>query len=137
NALVLPSYPVLAVLLAAAAWWQHDWWSLARAAIGAAALFAFYFVIAFVKPAAMGFGDVKLSGIIGGMLGYLSWSALVFGAFLGFLLGAVLGVVVIATGRGTRKTQVPFGPFMLAGALLALFVAAPLASLYHSLLTVG
>lgn len=132
NALVLPSYPVLAVLVAGSAWWQHDWWSLARAGIGAAALFGFYFLLAFLYPAGMGFGDVKLSGLIGGVLGYLSWSALVTGAFLGFLLGAVVGVAVIATRHGNRKTALPFGPFMIAGALIAVFVALPLGLLWPS-----
>ncbi len=122
NAIVLPSYPVLAVLLAGSAWWQHDWWSLARAGLGGAALFGLYALIAFVQPAGMGLGDVKLSGLIGAVLGYLSWSALIIGGFLGFLLGAVVGVALIASGRGGRKTAVPFGPFMVAGAFLALFV---------------
>jgi leader peptidase (prepilin peptidase)/N-methyltransferase len=130
NAIVLPSYPVLAVLLGAAAAVDGDWWALARAAIGAAALFGFFFAVAFAYPAGMGFGDVKLAGLIGGVLAYLSWAALVVGAFAGFLLGAVVGVALMVAGRGNRKTAVPFGPFMVAGALLALFIADPLARLY-------
>jgi leader peptidase (prepilin peptidase)/N-methyltransferase len=131
NAIVLPSYPVLAVLLAASAWYQHDWWSLARAGIGGAALYSFFFALAFAAPAAMGFGDVKLAGLVGGVLAYLSWWTLVLGAFLGFLLGAVVGVALMLAGRAGRKTALPFGPYMIAGALLALFVAAPLAGLYQ------
>lgn len=121
DAIVLPSYPVLAVLLALSAGWQHDWWSLGRAGIGAAALFGFFFLLAFVQPAAMAFGDVKLSGLIGGVLGYLSWWTLVLGGFLGFLLGALVGVALMAVGKAGRKTAVPFGPFMVAGALIAFF----------------
>jgi len=130
NAIVLPSYPVLAVALGGSAWWQHDWWSLARAGIGAAALLAFFFTVVFIHPAGMGLGDVKLSGLIGAVLGYLSWTALVLGAFLGFFLGAVVGVAVLASGRGNRKTALPFGPFMVAGALLAVFLAGPFARLH-------
>lgn len=126
NAIVLPSYPVLALALTGSAWWRHDWWPLARAGAGAAALLAFFGTLWLIHRAGMGLGDVKLSGLIGGMLGYLSWNALVLGAFTGFLLGAVLGVAVMATGRGTRKTPLPFGPFMVAGALLALFLAGPI-----------
>jgi leader peptidase (prepilin peptidase)/N-methyltransferase len=130
NAIVLPSYPVLALLLAFASAWSGDWWALARAGIGAVAMFGFFFAVAFAYPAGMGFGDVKLAGLVGGALAYLSWAALVVGAFLGFLLGALVGVGLMLAGRGGRKTAVPFGPFMAAGALLALFVADPLATLY-------
>jgi leader peptidase (prepilin peptidase) / N-methyltransferase len=134
NAVVLPSYPVVAVLLFGATLWTHDWSALARAGIGAAALFGFYFLLATVYPAGMGFGDVKLAGILGAVLGYLSWASLIIGAFGGFLLGAMVGVVVMAAGRGSRKTSLPFGPFMIAGALLAFGVADRLADLYlHAL----
>ncbi|MFL6144149.1 MAG: prepilin peptidase [Labedaea sp.] len=125
NALVLPSYPVLVVLLLGATLAVGDWPAMTRAGIGAVALFGLYFLLAVVHPAGMGWGDVKLSGLIGLMLGYLSWAALVVGAFAGFLLGAVAGVVVLVSRRGDRKTALPFGPFMLAGALLAMFVADP------------
>jgi len=122
NAIVLPSYPVLAIALTAAAWWRHDWWPLGRAGIGAAALLVFFGGAWLIHPTGLGLGDVKLSGLVGGVLGYLSWNALMLGAFLGFLLGAVLGVAVMASGRGTRKTALPFGPFMILGTLLALFL---------------
>ena len=129
NSIVLPSYPVLAVLLVASAAWQQDWWSLVRAAIGAAALFGFYLAVALLYPAGMQFGDVKLAGIVGGVLAYLSWSALLLGAFGAFLLGSVVGLAVIASGQGGRKTALPFGPFMIGSAVLALFVAEPIARL--------
>lgn len=125
NAIVLPSYPLIAGLLALSAWWQQDWWSLARAAIGGGALLAFYLAVALAYPAGMQFGDVKLSGILGGALAYLSWSTLLAGAFGGFLLGGLFGIALIATGRGGRKTAVPFGPFMVAAALLAVLLPVP------------
>ena len=137
NAIVLPSYPVLAALLAGASANRHEWWPLARSGIGAAALFAFYLVLALAYPSGMGFGDVKLAGLLGGVLAYLSWSALVVGAFLGFLLGAVVGVAVIAAGRGSRKTALPFGPAMLAGALLAVLLADPIAGWYGQFTPTG
>ncbi|MBE1494486.1 leader peptidase (prepilin peptidase)/N-methyltransferase [Amycolatopsis lexingtonensis] len=133
DAIVLPSYPVLAVLLGASAWYRDDWWALARAGIGGAALFAFYLLLAFAYPKGMGFGDVKLAGLLGGILGYLSWTALLLGAFGGFLLGAVAGVVVLAAGKGDRKTALPFGPFMIAAALIAVFAAGPLGRAYREL----
>lgn len=130
NAIVLPSYPVLAVLLTGSALWQGQWWPLARAGIGAAALFGFYLLLVMAYPKGMGWGDVKLAGLLGAVLGYLSWAALVVGAFAGFVLGAVLGVAVLLARQGDRKTALPFGPFMIAGALLAIFVADPLADAY-------
>jgi leader peptidase (prepilin peptidase) / N-methyltransferase len=133
NAIVLPSYLVVAALLTASAAWRHDWWSLARAGLGAALLSGFFYATAVLAPGAMGFGDVKLAGVLGALLGYLSWATLVIGAFAGFALGAAFGVALILARRGTRRTAIPFGPFMLAGAVLALFVAAPLARAYESL----
>lgn len=130
NAIVLPSYLVVGVLLAIASLATHDWWALGRAAIGGAALFGFYFTIMFAYPAGMGFGDVKLAGVLGGVLAYLSWSTLVVGAFGGFLLGSVGGLAVLAAGRGDRKTAIPFGPFMILAAVLAIFFGPALSDLY-------
>jgi leader peptidase (prepilin peptidase)/N-methyltransferase len=132
NRIVYPSYVVLAVLLTAAAAMSSDWAALLRAGIGATALFGFYLTIAIAYPAGMGLGDVKLSGILGALLAYLSWSALVIGAFAGFLLGALVGIAVMIAGRGGRKTALPFGPFMIAGVLIAIFAAQPLMHLYTS-----
>jgi leader peptidase (prepilin peptidase) / N-methyltransferase len=133
DVIVLPSYPVVAALLAMAAGLDHNWWALARAGIGAAALFGFYFAIAFVYPAGMGFGDVKLSGILAALLAYLSWGTLIVGAFGGFLLGGVGGVVVLAARRGDRKTAIPFGPFMIGATGIAVFIGAQLSHWYLSL----
>lgn len=130
TAIIAPSYAVLTAALAGSAWVQGDGWSLARAGIGAAALFAFYFLLVLIHPAGMGFGDVRLSGLLGGMLGYLSWSALAVGAFAGFLLGALAGVAMIVSRKGNRKTALPFGPFMIAGAMLAVFLADPIVDWY-------
>jgi leader peptidase (prepilin peptidase)/N-methyltransferase len=132
DALTLPSYPVAAVLLTAGALAAHEPFDLARAAIGGAALFLLYAVLWFVYPRGMGLGDVKLAGILGMYLGYLSWGTLAVGAFFGFALGGVLGVTLMAIGRATRKSKIPFGPFMLAGALTAVFVGSSIAHTYLS-----
>lgn len=137
NVIVLPSYGVLAALLTAAAAWQDRWSDLLRAALGASILFAVFFALALAYPAGMGFGDVKLAGLLGGVLGYLSWAAVLLGSFAGFLLGALAGVAVIVSGRGSRRTAIPFGPFMIAGALLAIFAADPIWSWYRQLGATG
>lgn len=130
NAIVLPSYAVLAILLIVAGAWQQDWSALLRALIGAAGLFAFYFLLAVVYPAGMGFGDVKLAGLIGAMLGYLSYGALIVGALAAFVLAAVVGVAMIISRRGSGKTAIPYGPYMIVGALLAVFVGDAIANAY-------
>jgi leader peptidase (prepilin peptidase) / N-methyltransferase len=135
NAIVVPSYPILLMLLAGASAWEHDWWALGRAVIGGVVLFGFYLLLVVVYPAGMGWGDVKLAGLVGGVLAFLSWQTYLVGVFAAFLLGAIVGVGVMAVGRGGRKTALPFGPFMIGGVLLAVFAAAPLASWYGALLT--
>jgi leader peptidase (prepilin peptidase)/N-methyltransferase len=135
NAIVLPSYVVGAVLLVPPVLAHGDWWSAARSLAAMAALYAFYFALAFLYPGGMGFGDVKLAGLLGLYLGWLGWSSVLIGTFTGFLVGGLAGGVLLATRRAGRKTAIPFGPAMLAGALLALFVAGPVATWYASLLT--
>jgi leader peptidase (prepilin peptidase)/N-methyltransferase len=130
DRIVLPSYAIIAALLTVAAIGEHDWWPLARAAIGAAALFTFYFTIVFAYPAGMGFGDVKLAGVLGALMGYLSWSALIVATFGAFLLGTIVGVTLIVASHGGRKTAIPFGPFMIGAALITVFATGSLAQEY-------
>ena len=121
DAIVLPSYGAALVLLALASWnpgGASDWPALGRAAIGALAMFAVYFVMLLVYPAGMGFGDVKLAGVLGMFLGWVGWGALVVGWFSAFLLGGLYSVALLATHRAQRRTGIPFGPWMLAGALV-------------------
>jgi leader peptidase (prepilin peptidase) / N-methyltransferase len=132
DVLTLPSYPIAAVLLTAGALAAHQPFDLARAAIGGVALFALYAVLWFVYPKGMGLGDVKLAGVLGMYLGYLGWGPLAVGAFFGFALGGVIGITLMATGRATRKSKIPFGPFMLSGAMAAVFFGARLAHAYVS-----
>lgn len=127
NAIVLPSYPVVLVLLGGAAVWQHDGCAWVRALIGTVALFGAYFVLAAVHPAGMGSGDVKLAGVLGGLLAYWSPATLAVGTFTAFLLGAVAGAALLVGRRCSRKTAIPFGPYMVTGALFAIFAADPAA----------
>lgn len=134
DAIVLPSYLVVGALLTIASISSGDWWALARAAIGAGALFGLYLLLALIYPAGMGMGDVKLAFVLGGLLGYLSWSAFGVGAFGGFLLGSLGGIVLLVTRRGTRKSTIPYGPYMIVAALAAVFVAHPVAHAYLRML---
>ena len=133
DALTLPSYPVAAVLLGGAALLGSDSGDYATALLGGLAMFALYFALAFAYPAGMGFGDVKLAGVLGMYLGWLGWGAWAVGTFLGFTLGGVFGIGLILVKKGGRKTAVPFGPFMLLGVLIAVLAGPELASGYADL----
>jgi leader peptidase (prepilin peptidase)/N-methyltransferase len=130
NAIVLPSYVVGAAMLGLAAAIGGDYADYLRAGLGAAALFGLYFLLAFIYPAGMGFGDVKLAGVLGMYLGWLGWAEVVTGGFLGFLFGGLVGGALMAAHRAGRKSQIPFGPFMLLGAFVAIFAGGALADLY-------
>jgi leader peptidase (prepilin peptidase)/N-methyltransferase len=133
DKIVLPSYAVAPVLLAPAVIAGHAWAAAARGLIAAVLLFAFYFVLA-VLPKGMGGGDVKLAPLLGLYLGWLGWSSVAVGAFAGFLLGGLVGATLMALKLAGRKTRIPFGPYMLAGAFLAVFAAAPIGHWYAALL---
>lgn len=130
NAIVLPSYVVAAVLLLLPAVIEGRWHEYLRAAGGGAVLYAVFFLLVFIHPAGMGFGDVKLAGVLGAYLGWLGWGVLAVGGFLGFLLGGVYGAGLMLAKRVGRKSAIPFGPFMLAGALVAVFAGQWLVDRY-------
>ncbi|MFB7912574.1 prepilin peptidase [Streptomyces sp. NPDC056061] len=89
---------------------------------GGLALGGFYFVLFLINPNGMGFGDVKLAVSLGVALGWYGWTVLIVGGFAGFLLGAVYGFGLLVLRRAGRKTGIPFGPFMITGALLGLLL---------------
>ena len=130
DALTLPSYPVVAALLALGAALGSGSGELVRALLGGLAMAGSYFALFFAHPRGMGFGDVKLSGVLGMATAWFGWGAFGVGLFAGFLLGGVWGIALLLSGRGGRKSAVPFGPFMLAGTLLAVLAGQPLADAY-------
>ena len=130
NVLVLPALLAGVLLLAAAALVRGDIPALIGAGVGGAALFAFYFLLAVIKPGGMGMGDVKLAAVLGLYLGFLGWGNLLVGAFAAFLFGGVFGVALMLMRRAGRRSQIPFGPWMIAGAWLGIFAGGFLADLY-------
>ena len=134
DAIVLPSYAVGGVLLAASSILVGDWPALVRAAIGLASLFAFYLIAALSYPGGMGFGDVKLAGVLGLYLAWLGWGEFAVGAFAAFLLGGLYAVVLLVTRRVERTGGIPFGPWMLAGAWVGVFAGGTVATAYLTLL---
>ena len=137
DAIVLPSIAVVTVLLGLAAALTGNWAQLVSTLAGAAILFVAYFTIVLIYPRGLGGGDVKLAPLLGAALGFVGWDALAVGAFAGFVLGAFYGLSLIALRRGGRKTEIPFGPFMIAGAWLGLWVGPALMHAYLSFWALG
>src|SRR2546423_2805296 len=114
--------------LAAAA--EGNGWRFGRALLGGVAFFAFLLVLNLLYPKGMGMGDVKLSFSLGLYLGWLGWGQVFLGGFLAFLLGALVGVGLIATGIKGRKDFVPFGPFLALGTVLTVLWGNPILRWY-------
>jgi leader peptidase (prepilin peptidase) / N-methyltransferase len=129
--IVYPSLAMVSALLLLAAVATGDWHRLWTAAASGAVAFALFFTINFINPRWMAFGDVRLSLLIGVGLGWLGTGTALLGFFLGFLLGAVIGIGLILTKRISRKTPVPFGVFLAAGAALAVYVGEPILRWYR------
>lgn len=134
NAIVLPAYAVGTALLTLACVLGSDWWALLRALIGMTALYLFYAILRLLRPGGMGGGDVKLAGVLGLHLAWIGWGALVVGAFAAFLLGGVYGIALIALRRAGRRSAIPFGPWMIAGAWVGVFAGEGVARAYAGLL---
>jgi len=133
NRILYPTDGAMVVLLAGASALEHDWGAYGRAAIAGVAAFAIFYVIHFVSPRGMGFGDVRLSFLLGFSLGWLGWGEVFGGLFAGFLYGAVVGVLLIALKLRSRKQRIPFGPFLAAGAMTFVLFGGPLVEWYQNL----
>lgn len=94
------------------------------ALLGALVLGAGYWVLWRINPGGMGFGDVKLALGAGAVLGWYGWDTVLLGTFAGFLLGALYGGVLVLAGKAGRRTAIPFGPFLIAGAWAGLLMGA-------------
>jgi leader peptidase (prepilin peptidase)/N-methyltransferase len=144
NVIVLPSIVVGVVLLAVAAALGAStgsatgvgggWMAFLRAAAGAAILYAFYAIVRFISPRGMGGGDVKLAVLVGLFLGWVGWAALAVGAFAAFVFGGLYGVTLILLHRAKRRTAIPFGPWMIAGAWAGIAVGEPVGRWYVGML---
>lgn len=126
-------YPVLAMvagLLVVATVATGAWSRLEVAAVTGAVAAALFYAIHFLNSKWMAFGDVRLAGLIGLALGWLGAAIALLGFFLGFLLGAVVGVFLILTKRIDPKSNIPFGVFLALGAFIAVYAGHPLVNLY-------
>jgi leader peptidase (prepilin peptidase)/N-methyltransferase len=116
RVIVFVTLGALALGLVGASAADGHWRPLADAAIGGAVSFAVFFALWWVFPRGMGYGDVRLAGLIGVALGWLGFGVLYVGFLAAFVAGTVVGVVLMVR-RGTgRKTRLPFGPALATGA---------------------
>ena len=101
------------------------------ALVGALIFGGFFFVVALIVPAGMGGGDVKLAFVLGTFLGYLDAPGSVLaGMFFAFLLGGIIGIIILVASGGDRKTAVPFGPFLALGTVIAVFAGESVVDAY-------
>jgi leader peptidase (prepilin peptidase)/N-methyltransferase len=128
--IVVPSWWVAGVLLGGAALLLGHPGAVGRMLVGGLALWGLYRLLHLVYPAGMGYGDVRLAGLIGMYLAWVDWGALVVGAFAGVLVGGLGGVAVLIAQRSGLKTQIPYGPYMLVGTWVGLFWGQAVMSAY-------
>jgi leader peptidase (prepilin peptidase)/N-methyltransferase len=128
NRLVYPSVLIAApyIVLADLAGGHLD---AIRAGLGFLAYGVGLLIVALIAPQGMGMGDVKLAGLIGLVLGSLGLGLVAVAAGFGILFGGVGAIVALLSGAG-RKSKVPYGPFMAAGALVVVFVGQRIADAY-------
>jgi leader peptidase (prepilin peptidase) / N-methyltransferase len=119
--IIAPTYLVTIVAVVAAGLADGDRDALVRALVGWAVTGGFFFVLWFIYPRGLGYGDVRLSGVLGMALGYLGWPELATGIYGAFLVGGLGGALLSALRIVDRK-RFPFGPFMLVAALAAVAV---------------
>jgi leader peptidase (prepilin peptidase) / N-methyltransferase len=130
SAIIWPSYLLVGSALVVGAAVSGEWGALRRAVIAGVIGFGVFYLLWFAFPRGVGFGDVRLSGLLSLALGWLGWGELVTGLYGGFFLGAVIGIVLTLAKVFKRRQLFPFGPFMLVGALVGVLVGGPLQRLY-------
>jgi leader peptidase (prepilin peptidase)/N-methyltransferase len=121
KVIIYPSLVIVLALLILDASLLDSWHRLLIAVICSAAWFVVFFTINAVSPRALGFGDVRLSLILGLALGWLGIRYVVLGFFASNLLGALIGIFLIAMKRRTREQPLPYGVYLALGTALALF----------------
>jgi leader peptidase (prepilin peptidase)/N-methyltransferase len=130
DVIVLPLYPVVLVGLGLAGLATGEW-PVTRAVIGAAVWLAAIGGIWLVSGGrAMGFGDVKIAPVLGLVLGWVGWGAAIIGLGSAWLLGGLVGVALLVSGRAKRGQSLAFGPFLIAGFWVGVFVGAALLNMY-------
>lgn len=122
NRIVYPTIFLSIPLLALAALLDGEWGHFGHAILGATLAWVALLIIHLISPSGMGFGDVRLAFVLGLFLGWISLGHVVSGLFLGVLLLSGLGIVLWVLRLRSLQDHMAFGPFLAAGATLAVFV---------------
>jgi leader peptidase (prepilin peptidase)/N-methyltransferase len=130
NRITYPAFPLVAGLLLVASLGLGDLGRFVRGLLAAATVGGFFLLLALLSPHGMGLGDVKLTPTLGLALGWLSWGAVAVGVFAAFLLGGLAGLGGMLALGLSRKSLLPFGPWLVAGALLGVLAGGELAAWY-------
>ena len=124
SRMLLPAHAAVIVLAIVAALVSDDTDALVRAVIAMLVVRSIFWLLWWIRSAGMGFGDVRLSALLAFGLGYLGWAEVVIGIYAGFLVFVLPGVVValVRRDRTFLKSRIPFGPFLVLGALVGIAV---------------
>ena len=133
KVIVYPALLIVAGLLVFAAAMTGEWHRLAVAVACSLGWFVVFFLMNFASPRILGFGDVRLSLILGLALGWLGVRYVLLGFFAANLFGAVIGIILIATKKINRNQPVPYGVFLAMGAALALYAGPELLAPFQRL----
>jgi len=128
NRILFPGTVIGAVLLTIGGLIEGG--SVLRAYAGGVGYFLLLLVVALAARGAFGFGDVKLAFLLGLFTAYQSWETLIVAVFAAFLLGGIVSLVIIVFRIRDRKDSIPFGPYLVGGAYLALVWAGTIANWY-------
>lgn len=121
NALTVPLVPAVVGVLAVASATTGDWNALLRTAVATVLVGGGSIAMAFfLYGRSIGMGDAKLLVSIAPTLAWFGWSHLIVGIWLGFALGGIVALALLLARRATRSTHLAFGPYLVAGAVLAI-----------------
>ncbi len=137
DEITLPGFIGVTALLVLASAMTLDWQRALTTICAAVILFGLYFVVALIRPGDMGGGDVKLSPLVGAVLGFMGWGSLFVGAFVGFVLGAFIGVMLLLLRRIRRRGSLPYGPCMVLGAWVGIVWGEPAWQAFLGFIEVG
>ncbi len=131
--IVYPSCALILPLLLATSAVDHRWHSLDGSVISGVVAFGIFFIVWWFFPRGMGFGDVRLAGVLGFVVGYLSILHAYVAFLAGFLVGLVFGLVVLVAIRSGPRTAIPFAPSLAVGGVIGVLWGGQIAhALFHA-----